>query len=186
VRDRKQQIYSGWEVGTSVRGKQQMDEPRTFCVAIPDDTGKKAEEQPQELFCRIYGTGRYGGNIEICLVPDYLDTFGGVNHLVTAVQVHFQGGQIDITDCFPFITLQQFQQELEQMYHDWNRKVRFQTPSLRLTGSIDKSGHICWEASLTHQGDYKLTLQFGFQADQTYIPPLIEQLRQVEKKFSAP
>ena len=77
----------------------------------------------------------------------------------------------------------QFRRELEQLYQSLDGRARFDTHERQLQVACSGNGRGGILVEGVAQDSYDNVLRFRFETDQTFLPALIAQLREIEHEY---
>lgn len=124
--------------------------------------------------------GRYGEHVTIHVLSEEVDDFGWLACEISLSAGAFSG----LFDATLLVSdFASFCQEVRQLYDDLKSPAVFNTleGQLALTLSGDGIGHISVDGEVLDQTGYGNRLQFHFEIDQTYLPPIIRALDAVSR-----
>ena len=116
--------------------------------------------------------------------PEAHDYWDG-NWVVTRIQAEVQGFKADFTDQVHLGDVVRFYEEVLKLNASLTGKatLAMMEEYLVATGTLDVRGSLDWSVLLLHPVKRDIQLQFEFQADQSYLPELIQQLEDVLIEF---
>lgn len=112
---------------------------------------------------------------------DYWDA----NWLVTPIDLHVGGFKGRINAALRTSELAAFRSGLATLYEALEGEAHLESIEDWLTMTLvgDGAGHIAVSGAARDQPGIGNTLHFSFTIDQTYLPPVIEQLAEIDREF---
>lgn len=116
--------------------------------------------------------------------PEAHDYWDG-NWVVTRIQAEARGFKADFTDQVHLGDIVRFYEEVLKLNTSLKGEaaLTMMEEYLVATGTLDARGSLDWSVLLLHPVKRDIQLQFTFQADQSYLPELIQQLEDVLIEF---
>lgn len=155
----------------------EFSEPRRWAYEAISPDGELLSEESRDTKRRFFEIAGEN-NVRLVWEYDYFDTFQDIC-MVVQFSAAFHHSRVAFCTSLYRSDLEQLLNEVTRLYETLEGKIDFamKTGDVRLTGRINHLGHIHWAAEISYRENCTIRCTFDFKSDQTFLPPLLEQLQ---------